>query len=143
MALSTERRQGGKIPTLGTIDGGGNMAKRDPHEEEELLEDDLEEEEEELDDGGVGVGIGLLVGLIIGSILGAGTALLIAPQRGTVVRRRIRPGILTWCSEQVRPASQVLHPGKGLDSLGSGKPEKTELIPELGIPHIGESDEAT
>jgi len=37
-----------------------------------------------------GSGVGFLVGLIVGALVGAGTALLLAPERGEVTRGRIR-----------------------------------------------------
>jgi len=40
-----------------------------------------------------GTGIGFLVGFVIGALVGAGTALLLAPARGSVTRRRIGRGI--------------------------------------------------
>ena len=58
----------------------------DDEAEDELLEAD---EIEIIDDGGSGL-VGLLAGLVIGVFVGAGVALLLAPERGDVTRRRIR-----------------------------------------------------
>jgi hypothetical protein len=60
----------------------------------DVVEDDeeqYEEELEELDDVSSARGIvGFFGGLLIGAIIGAGVALLMAPERGYVTRRRIR-----------------------------------------------------
>ena len=72
--------------------------KRD--DDRDLLEEDLDEEEfddEDLDeydslDGFMGLR-GFAAGLVIGALLGAGIALLMAPERGEVVRKRITRGI--------------------------------------------------
>jgi len=58
--------------------------------EEAMDQDDVPEED--LDDGGGGggrSGVGFVVGLVLGALVGAGTALLLAPERGEVTRRRI------------------------------------------------------
>ena len=66
------------------------------HEDEELeFEDELEDEDEDavLEEdslNGRGAAAGFAMGLVLGAILGAGAALLLAPQRGDVTRRRIR-----------------------------------------------------
>lgn len=59
-------------------------------------DDEIVEQDEalELDDDDVldlrgGSGVGFLVGLVLGALVGAGTALLLAPDRGDVTRRRI------------------------------------------------------
>jgi hypothetical protein len=64
--------------------------------EVELLEDDelLDEEDDDLEDvieveGARGI-VGFLGGLLVGALVGAGVALLLAPERGDVTRRRIR-----------------------------------------------------
>lgn len=64
-------------------------------EEREIIEDE-QEPEEELDevevyetDSASGI-IGFLGGLVLGTLIGAGVALLVAPERGDVTRRRIR-----------------------------------------------------
>jgi ElaB/YqjD/DUF883 family membrane-anchored ribosome-binding protein len=64
----------------------GAMAKDDV----ELVEPDevLDEDEEQSLAGGTGVGF--LVGLVVGALVGAGTALLLAPARGEVTRRRLQ-----------------------------------------------------
>ncbi|UCG87053.1 MAG: YtxH domain-containing protein [Gemmatimonadota bacterium] len=72
--------------------------KRD--DEKNLVEEDLEDEEfddedlEEYDEFEGLIGLrGFAAGLVIGALLGAGVALLIAPERGEVVRKRITRGI--------------------------------------------------
>ena len=64
---------------------------------DEEFEEDLEEEleDEEHDDDGTGTAspgavVGFLTGLVVGVVAGAGVALLLAPDRGDVTRRRIR-----------------------------------------------------
>jgi len=50
-----------------------------------------EEPDEEPDEGvGGGGALGFLAGFALGALLGAGTALLFAPERGAVTRRRLR-----------------------------------------------------
>jgi len=52
---------------------------------------DLEERDED-DDAAEprgGSGLGFLIGFVVGGLVGAGTALLLAPARGDVTRRRI------------------------------------------------------
>ncbi len=65
----------------------------DSHEDEHVHEDDVvagEEDLEELDDRVRLSGVtGFATGLILGALIGAGTALLLAPQRGDVTRSRI------------------------------------------------------
>ena len=60
----------------------------------DIVEDDeeqFEEELEELEDVSSARGIvGFIGGLLVGAMLGAGVALLMAPERGYVTRRRIR-----------------------------------------------------
>jgi hypothetical protein len=58
----------------------------DDEAEDELLDAD---EIEIVDEGTPGI-VGLLAGLVIGAFVGAGVALLLAPERGDVTRRRIR-----------------------------------------------------
>jgi len=63
----------------------------DELEDEEEDEEDLEDEEEALVDEGDGVA-GLrsfAVGLVLGAALGAGVAMLLTPERGETVRRRL------------------------------------------------------
>jgi hypothetical protein len=79
------------------------MKRRD--EEMELVDEDLEDEDlddEELDDEDLEeydlyqsmAGLrGFAIGLVVGGLVGAGVALLMAPERGEVVRRRITKGI--------------------------------------------------
>jgi len=63
------------------------MAKDD----EDLVEPDEEiEEEAGLEGPRGGSGVGFLLGFVVGAMVGAGTALLLAPARGDVTRRRIR-----------------------------------------------------
>ncbi len=58
-------------------------------------DDDRDEEEEEIVDeyveaeGTSGI-VGFVCGLFLGALIGAGVALLVAPERGDVTRRRIR-----------------------------------------------------
>jgi hypothetical protein len=70
--------------------------KRD--EELELVEDEEELEDEDLDDEDLDdfedypttLGVrGFLAGVLVGAVVGAGAALLLAPDRGEVVRKRI------------------------------------------------------
>lgn len=61
----------------------------------DVVEDDeeqFEEEElEELEDVGTARGlVGFIGGLMLGALIGAGVALMLAPERGYVTRRRIR-----------------------------------------------------
>ena len=74
------------------------MARKAPREDEvEILEDELDEDDVE-DDGLEEVvvrrrapGIGLFAaGIVLGALLGAGIAVLAAPARGEVTRRRVR-----------------------------------------------------
>ena len=74
------------------------MARKAPKEEEiEILEDELYEDDVEDDDLEEVVvrrrapGIGLFAaGIVVGALLGAGIAVLTAPARGEVTRRRVR-----------------------------------------------------
>ncbi len=68
-------------------------------EELELVEDDENDEEDDLEEaevdeldgyGGMAVVRGFTAGLVLGAIVGAGLALLVAPDRGDVVRQRIK-----------------------------------------------------
>ena len=63
---------------------------RDPDldlvEDENELEDEDFEEYEEADGPSAGA---FLVGVLLGALLGAGAALMLAPERGEVVRRRL------------------------------------------------------
>jgi hypothetical protein len=70
--------------------------KRD--EDLELVEDDEDLEDEDFDDEDLddigeyppALGVrGFFVGVLVGAVVGAGVALLVAPDRGEVVRRRI------------------------------------------------------
>lgn len=55
--------------------------------EDEPVDDDLEELVEA--EGATSI-VGFLSGLVLGALAGAGIALLLAPERGDVTRRRIR-----------------------------------------------------
>jgi hypothetical protein len=67
------------------------MSKDDRDDELERDDEETSDEEEELlEDGGASGGVLFLAGFVLGALLGAGTALLLAPERGQVVRRRIR-----------------------------------------------------
>lgn len=57
-------------------------------DEDEALEED-ELAELAVSDGSSGV-LGFIGGLVLGTLIGAGIALLVAPERGEVTRRRIR-----------------------------------------------------
>ena len=71
----------------------------------ELEEDEIEEgetdEELELEDdaeelegyGGMAVLRGFAAGLVVGALVGAGIAILVAPERGEVLRKRIGTGL--------------------------------------------------
>jgi hypothetical protein len=73
------------------------MARDDDYEnddelldDEELTEDDLEDEVEEIIEGeGASSIVAFAAGLVIGAFIGAGAALLAAPERGAVTRRRL------------------------------------------------------
>ena len=59
-------------------------------DDDEIMEqDDDVELDDEAPGGRGGSGVGFLVGLVLGALVGAGTALLLAPDRGDVTRRRI------------------------------------------------------
>jgi len=64
---------------------------RDPDldlvDDEDELEDDDELEEYE-ESAGTGAGA-FLTGVVLGALIGAGVALMLAPERGEVVRRRL------------------------------------------------------
>jgi len=64
------------------------MAK-DDRDGEQDREDELDDEELAFDEGPPR-GLTFLSGFVLGALLGAGAALLLAPERGQVVRRRIR-----------------------------------------------------
>jgi hypothetical protein len=65
----------------------GRMARDDDDriEPDDGPADDLVDDTE----GANGSGLGFLVGFVVGALVGAGTALLFAPARGDVTRRRI------------------------------------------------------
>lgn len=62
---------------------------------ERVDEEDLDPEElaELVDAEGSGGIVGFIAGLMLGAVIGAGIALLVAPERGDVTRRRIRTRI--------------------------------------------------
>ncbi len=67
---------------------------RDDEQLDELEEEDEVDEDEEIEGDGTVPSVshgalGFFGGLVLGVLLGAGTALLLAPERGTMVRRRI------------------------------------------------------
>jgi hypothetical protein len=66
------------------------MSKDERSEGTEREEPQLEEEEFDTGPGGGGGGgLTFLAGFVLGALLGAGTALLFAPERGSVTRRRL------------------------------------------------------
>ena len=70
-----------------------SMARKAPQEEEiEILEDELDEDDDlEVVARRRAPGIGLFAaGIVLGALLGAGIAVLAAPARGEVTRRRVR-----------------------------------------------------
>lgn len=67
--------------------------KREP--ELEVVEDDLDQVAEDelaefVEEAHATGAVGFLAGIVLGAFLGAGVALLLAPERGDVTRRRIR-----------------------------------------------------
>jgi hypothetical protein len=60
-------------------------------DEEELDDEDLDDEDlDEFEDYPTTLGVrGFLAGVLVGAVVGAGAALLLAPDRGAVVRKRI------------------------------------------------------
>lgn len=67
--------------------------KREP--DLEVVEDDLEDADEEelaeiVEEAHASGAVGFLAGIVVGAFVGAGMALLLAPERGDVTRRRIR-----------------------------------------------------
>ncbi|HEX9728180.1 MAG TPA: YtxH domain-containing protein [Gemmatimonadales bacterium] len=63
--------------------------REDELELEDELDDDLEDELEEEMEGSRGSLRGFAIGLLVGAVMGAGAALLVAPESGTVTRRRL------------------------------------------------------
>ena len=59
-------------------------------EEDEEIEEDDEELEDAVADEGAGALAGFIGGLLVGAVIGVGIALLVAPERGEVTRRRLR-----------------------------------------------------
>ena len=64
----------------------------------ELVEGDVEDDEFDEDEELVEVGTlagarGFAAGLVLGALVGAGLALVIAPQRGEVLRQRVKRGL--------------------------------------------------
>ncbi len=76
------------MPSDVARDGGEPMSKQD--DDLELVEDDLEELDDDEYEEHMSGSVGFVFGLVLGSLLGAAVALLTAPDRGSVVRRRIR-----------------------------------------------------
>lgn len=66
-------------------------------DEDELEDDELEDDEES---AATGAGA-FLTGVLLGALLGAGLALMLAPERGEVVRRRLG-GRLRALGEEAR-----------------------------------------
>jgi hypothetical protein len=62
---------------------------RDDEQIEEPDDDEIEDDDEVEDLIGARGGLGFLAGVVLGVLLGAGTALLLAPESGDVVRGRI------------------------------------------------------
>jgi len=62
---------------------------RDDADETIEQDDDLEDELADDREWSGGSGAAFVVGLVLGVLVGAGTALLLAPERGDVTRRRI------------------------------------------------------
>ncbi len=58
-------------------------------EEDEEIEEDDEELEDAVDEGANALA-GFIGGLLVGAVIGVGIALLVAPERGAVTRRRLR-----------------------------------------------------
>ncbi|KPJ96434.1 MAG: hypothetical protein AMS18_00835 [Gemmatimonas sp. SG8_17] len=65
----------------------------DEIEDEDLEDEDSEEEEESDGYSGFSVARGFAAGLIVGALLGAGIALLVAPDRGETIRKRLGTGL--------------------------------------------------
>jgi hypothetical protein len=70
--------------------------KREP--DLEVVDDELEDDEEEefaeiVEEARASGAVGFLTGLVVGAFVGVGMALLLAPERGDVTRRRIRTKI--------------------------------------------------
>jgi len=63
---------------------------RDEMDDLERDDESTEDEELDVDTRPGGSGVGFLVGLVLGALVGAGTALLLAPERGAVTRRKLR-----------------------------------------------------
>ncbi len=59
-------------------------------EQDEEIEEDDEELEDAVADEGTGALAGFIGGLLEGAVIGVGIALLVAPERGEVTRRRLR-----------------------------------------------------
>lgn len=61
----------------------------------DLVEDDHEDDElgELVEEEGIGSVIGFFAGMLVGAFVGASIALMLAPERGEVTRRRIRERI--------------------------------------------------
>jgi hypothetical protein len=74
------------------------MKDKDLEFTEDEIEDDLEDELDPEDEdyegcSGFTVARGFAAGLIVGALVGAGVAILMAPERGEILRRRIGSGL--------------------------------------------------
>ncbi|MBI4421668.1 MAG: YtxH domain-containing protein [Gemmatimonadetes bacterium] len=65
------------------------MVDEEDLEPEAKPDNEDEEAEEPLDGGGRSGTLGFIAGLVLGALVGAGVALLMAPDRGVVTRKRL------------------------------------------------------
>ncbi len=75
----------------------------EPEEPDEELTEELDE------DRGGGGALGFLAGFALGALLGAGAALLFAPERGTVTRRRLRRRLRDLGAETADRVGELRH----------------------------------